>query len=658
MDENSSQVFSEDKIGDSTNGQIKGVTTDGDAVVEGTPVFNLGEEILIWESWSLVLKELVRKLESYLGDEVRKRELQLSRRGVIILAIKLNELLLSAHSCAPKNDVYEIAKRSENVRFSWTTIYIDCEERKTRADWVDYHKDSADVRKEFIDSVSSLIGALVQSSTVSHPLFISKDRQGMAIVGRPLDGIGNERFLNRANLVEKVWSAVLESNILVICSPPATGKTSLLQLILRKFPEECYYVSFSKIASTRSAAEVVEAVIRSAGKDRMTILIDDAHSRYGEMTFWTGLIKVPDDLQQPNIRYIISATYKLYPNLKSPVAFSQLRRFKRDDLLVTDDECRLVLSWHLPSGLQYPRFLDLVAFETAGHIGAAMAAAMCLRDNFHHISNVTEEELTQFYFSEGLLERLDRCFGHFRISPESPKLRSILTDALLIDRKFDLNVAGYGVDDLSLLKNLRRVGILMDDSETSAKFCSPLARRFALHWLFPDRPQRNPSSIRELLENALSKISSEALRSSMIESRFPSEAAFQTHFLHAFISSTPFGCRIVPELSILFRDENGERGHRISGRIDFFVNHHLNWGVELLRNGEGVGEHVMRFAPGGKYESLAVADYIVIDLRDGPIQTNVFKHEKKSTVFFDESFKFSEVVHGFEKDAKRIVLKN
>ena len=234
-----------------------------------------------------------------------------------------------------------------------------------------------------------------------------------------------------------------------------------------------------------------------------------------------------------------------------------------------------------------------------------------------------------------------------------------------MNREVSLNLPEYGAEDRSLLENMRRFGILKSDNNGVADFQSPLARRFTLNWLHPERPTRNPSSIRVLLETALEKISRSALLSTM-QSGFPVEAVFQAHLLHAFIASTPVGCRTIPEMSTLFRDESGEQGRRVEGRIDFYINDTLRWGVELLVNGDRVGEHLFRFTPHGRYATLAVADYMVIDLRRGRagnlphnrVIWNVLRHEKKSTVFFDPAFKFCDVVHGYEEVANTIHLRS
>ena len=64
----------------------------------------------------------------------------------------------------------------------------------------------------------------------------------------------------------------------------------------------------------------------------------------------------------------------------------------------------------------------------------------------------------------------------------------------------------------------------------------------------------------------------------------------------------------------------------IKGRIDFFINGDIRWGIELVRNGKGLDEHSNRFSSGGKYRQLGAKDYCVVDIRDG--RKSVSKKQK------------------------------
>ena len=52
-----------------------------------------------------------------------------------------------------------------------------------------------------------------------------------------------------------------------------------------------------------------------------------------------------------------------------------------------------------------------------------------------------------------------------------------------------------------------------------------------------------------------------------------------------------------------------------TGFLDFYVNNGLEWGVELLREGDRMGEHAKRFVDGGTYEDIPLEHWVIIDFR-------------------------------------------
>jgi len=84
------------------------------------------------------------------------------------------------------------------------------------------------------------------------------------------------------------------------------------------------------------------------------------------------------------------------------------------------------------------------------------------------------------------------------------------------------------------------------------------------------------------------------------------ERHWQVEFYRAASSLVPNQRYISPDVGPRF----GGKGY-----IDFYINHHLAWGVELLREGKGLAEHQRRFASDGRYANLQLSDYILIDFR-------------------------------------------
>ncbi|KAF8454718.1 hypothetical protein BGX38DRAFT_1171069, partial [Terfezia claveryi] len=51
------------------------------------------------------------------------------------------------------------------------------------------------------------------------------------------------------------------------------------------------------------------------------------------------------------------------------------------------------------------------------------------------------------------------------------------------------------------------------------------------------------------------------------------------------------------------------------GYLDFYVNGDLNWGIELLREGDRMKQHVKRFIEDGAYAVIPLKEWVIIDFR-------------------------------------------
>jgi hypothetical protein len=123
-------------------------------------------------------------------------------------------------------------------------------------------------------------------------------------------------------------------------------------------------------------------------------------------------------------------------------------------------------------------------------------------------------------------------------------------------------------------------------------------------------------------------------------------------------------CCICPELSKIFPTDitNSNAQQTIAGEIDFYLNSSLRWGIELLVNGDGIGEHISRFTPpDGKYVALAVSDYTVVDIRRNSTgqPTNISRQSNCITVFFkNDEYSIAQCILGLDNTAVAISLSN
>jgi hypothetical protein len=92
------------------------------------------------------------------------------------------------------------------------------------------------------------------------------------------------------------------------------------------------------------------------------------------------------------------------------------------------------------------------------------------------------------------------------------------------------------------------------------------------------------------------------------------EAQFQNEFYRAIykVTNGGSGLWISPEFGT-------PQSSAHTGRIDFYLMGSKKWGIEILRNGDHLDEHVRQFGPGGAYNvwltTGQITEYVILDFR-------------------------------------------
>ncbi len=467
----------------------------------------------------------------------------------------------------------------------------------------------------------------------------------------------------RTHLINVMESHLRSSRFLLLNSPPASGKTSLLQLFASAMPSSYVFHPISCLRLTTPGIELLkekgldlvgETCIYGPDDPPVFYLLDDAQMKYDETTFWYLLIKkLPNWLVPTNIKFIICATHMLKLGVDSPVEFGNLPRLTRDDLAVTSEEFTKLTS----AGIQFdwdPTFLKTVIANECGKlIGAIQITMYEITENFFHMKEAhpSQSDVLQYFFSEKFIERTGRCFG-VQLPTPSSKLRAFLVTCFFqpVPKKHQISKK----DDLNLTI-LNKAGVILENSNGTIGFSSPLAKRFFTKALFPNRSSTNPLSLKSLIKDSVKRLSSSLLRRSALSDSFPKEAVFQHMLMSSLASLTLPSCAILPELSEVCPDGAGIQRNKINGFIDFYLNGDLRWGIEILVKGDRVGAHIARFSPRGNYYPLLVKDYVVVDFRSGPV-SDVDRHEKRVTVFFSADFSKCSCIFGMESETFELTL--
>jgi len=201
---------------------------------------------------------------------------------------------------------------------------------------------------------------------------------------------------------------------------------------------------------------------------------------------------------------------------------------------------------------------------------------------------------------------------------ENPDMTAVMREAIRKESivRSDDYLASKPEDDdkrKAALRKIFRAGWLHTEIRADIDgilytFASPLHRR-CIDWRLHGSPLESRIIEPNLFEFALAiiqRFSPQSLEKREIGPKAQSipEAQFQDEFYSAS-SKHAHGSVSFPEFGTK------------DGRIDFFIRS-KKWGIELLRDGNRLGQHVRRFTEGeyGKWiEREWISDYIIIDFR-------------------------------------------
>jgi len=465
----------------------------------------------------------------------------------------------------------------------------------------------------------------------------------------PVDGITSDRkSINRESLVQSVIDTAKLDHFVVIGSPPATGKTSLMQLIQADLEKQGEKVFFLPLRQSRGDVDWLfsrlvdgvgvnlrdrELTEKALGNlEQVWILIDDAQNGYDKVywPFWEALVK---DLHTVNkkLRCVVAATYDLV-SIGSPVVFKHLPHISSLALSTTEaDELFVKLSRN-QEWASWETFKSNLKTIAGGNVGVFVQGIVMLQKmNLETPRRILSEDraLSQLRSSE-YFSWLSRCFPH----PQwfEPKHSDVVRNAIISGAN------GNFVKDLDNpeLRILVRGGVLT----VHGKFTCLAAEWYYYNQLFPRRAVAAPETIDDMIVECVKLFSSSRLKASCNEDRFPKEAAFQQLFNETISSLLPSNNTITPE----FDTKALLDGKEVTGELDFYINGDLQWALELLRNGDRLQEHMRRFDfESGKYRQIELKAYLVVDCR-GPKRPKWSRNvspEKKDlcTLYFSEDFK-------------------
>jgi len=449
-----------------------------------------------------------------------------------------------------------------------------------------------------------------------------------------VDGLGDlekRDFLPRASLVQKVLERTRETGLLIISSPPGTGKTSLLTLLKAKLKESKDIVTGIVLRPSNPQKEdfnLFDFVKNKTGvsyeqesladglksKSEIWILFDDAQRLYNQKfdAFWEDIVKNRGNERfgKTKIRVVVAATYYLENKTDSPVAFENERRINVADLLLQKTEAAELFDLRC----KYPEwgtFRDALYYLTNGNAAAFTIGMNIIFEETESVDSKSsndglnersflQEKLIQ---NNSYLSRLGRCFPVKGFDEESHQvIMTTLVDAYSADM-------GENISKQIPILKLRKAGIL----DEGGRFSSPAAARFYYNQVFPsavDPDKKHPTSLDGLIEEATKKLSAHRLRHTASKSdKCPKEAVFQHLFHEAIRSLLPLSYRIIPEYGTMAVIDGVPK----TGELDFYIINGKKWALELLRDGQKISQHLNRIP--GNYQNVEANQWLMVDCR-------------------------------------------
>ena len=165
-------------------------------------------------------------------------------------------------------------------------------------------------------------------------------------------------------------------------------------------------------------------------------------------------------------------------------------------------------------------------------------------------------------------------------------------------------------DQRDVLGKLIVRGYLVITVTKRVEITTPLLELILFNRLYQTTQKRTRdfATLEEFLLECLSQIPRDVLANSLGvgTNDLPLERTWQMEFYRIAWSLLPKGTYLSADVGSVFGS---------TGKLDFYVNTKKKWGIELLREGDGISQHCDRFSSKGIYASIPVKEFVVIDFR-------------------------------------------
>jgi hypothetical protein len=230
--------------------------------------------------------------------------------------------------------------------------------------------------------------------------------------------LSDGKYLEREALLEEVIEKLKGASFVIISSPPATGKTALLELLNYRYRLNADY--YRCLQSQNSNLELINQIYANFEKRKSErtasnpyyVFLDDAQNFYDDSAFWEKLMKVPVS-QVAQLRFVICATHLLSTKkTTSPIEFRSFPRIEHDKLRVSDDDAFKLIDLCDFCGFSlknYPHAKYAIVKQAAGVVGAIVLSVYKISEKFRYHFPPGNLKFLIIFFQCNLALKLEDC---------------------------------------------------------------------------------------------------------------------------------------------------------------------------------------------------------------------------------------------------------
>lgn len=468
----------------------------------------------------------------------------------------------------------------------------------------------------------------------------------------------------RKEVFRKIYGKVMAEKALLVKGPPRSGKTGTLQLLaadarankkydnvfcLRGDDTDDFDTQLAGQCGEEKPLRLADVMSGRAG-GRVLVLVDEAQVTFNkarpcDKVLWnkTKILMAKND-----VHIVFFAMYGERSDAQgtgTPIEFDDSRTLYFDALAFTKSEMQtLANKWNnlAPPAISAIRRMDphpsrmsqvlnltdkvveIVFLLTAGHVGLCRLVVQSfahrfLDDDTHRGSfPVGEDDLVAYLLSDSLFHAVRKSRAVPVAAWEGQDEETV--SRILMEGRLSKHACPQFEHSFVRLKKAGLVAEMTNEAgDDIVMFTSPLLAMQAMDALFGSsgqRPQEMPE-FELFLEKTVCRMSHDVLTRTKVHNSDDAhktlEIQLQVEWYRAAIQLLPRDC--IPIVNYgRYHPVKTAAGSSKYGLLDFYVNKLRQLGVELLRNGIGLDEHLARFSKdGGKYSGIALKQWKVVN---------------------------------------------